>query len=206
MAAVLGATLLLATGAAFAQTPSLPTDALPTVDPTPITNVVDDILDGAPDPRDPTGVVPPGTDVVTEPLKDLLPPGVITDPDPGNGGNGGGGSGGGRGTGGGGTGTTTGTTSGGIGDAFRNGAGSGSSITDSTSGASGAARLGSAQAPFSLDVAVGRAMRLAVPMAAPIGVAVAGVLGLVMLAKSNGRLDGLDNEKEALGGWTVIRL
>jgi hypothetical protein len=76
---------------------------------------------------------------------------------------------------------------------------------DSSTGTARATRAAINQ-PFSLDIAAGRALRLAVPMAAPIGIAIAGVLGLVMLAKSNGRLDGLDNEKEALGGWTVIHL
>jgi hypothetical protein len=51
-----------------------------------------------------------------------------------------------------------------------------------------------------------RALRLAGPMSAPVGAAALALLGITMFARSRSSFEALENEKEAVGGWTSIRL
>lgn len=179
---------------AWAQEPApLPDVPLPSAAPTTDSSTVDGLLDQVP--HGPTGVQPPGIGDVTDPLEAILYP--PADPEGGS-----------TGPGGGKTKPGPNTTSGSTSLSPGAGPASGGTLTDPASAATRLAPAsgGSVEDPWTAGGVAGRALRLAAPMAAPIGIAIAGVLGLVMMAKGNGKLQGLDDEKEALGGWTVIRL
>ncbi|MCA1834328.1 MAG: hypothetical protein ABR548_04285 [Actinomycetota bacterium] len=159
--------------------------ALPSIEPT---GLVDDggLLDignGGNIPIDPGALLPPG----------------ITDPGPLGGGGGGGGGGGNGGSGTGGNGGTT-TTGGGGGTH-----GAGGTLRDPSAGT----RIGPATVTRNQNSPgkiAGRARHIAPPFTVPAGIAAAGLIGLILMSRGSGKLGSLEEEKEALDGWTVIRL
>jgi hypothetical protein len=52
----------------------------------------------------------------------------------------------------------------------------------------------------------GRALRLAGPMSAPVAAAILALAGLAIFSRSRSAFQVLEHEKEAVGGWTVVRL
>ena len=160
------------------QSPSVDT-TLPSVLPTPL-------------PSDPTGVLPSGL-IENLPAGLQLPPGLLGP----NGGS---------------TVPPTTTTPGGT-----TGSGSGAGLGGSPSRSAGSTPTtlldpgGVATSSRHVDGVPdqgfgGRAMRLAGPMAIPIAAALLGLFGVALMTRSRGQLGTLEEEKEAIGGWTVIRL